>query len=240
MNKTLKKILLGTGTIVLVIVLLFAGYMIKAKTEIKKMNPAETKEIIHGLFSIKDTFVNLYLIKDSSQYIAVDAGNNAKNVSEELKKLDINPNQIIAVLLTHTDGDHVAALRLFKNAKVYLSLQEEGLINGTKSRFLIFGNKIDAKDYKTLEDGQNINIGKVSIKGILTPGHTPGSMCYLVNGRYLFTGDAFIPGVKVFTKFKKSNKLNAIRSINRLIEHFDVNTMIWPGHEKNCLLGVLK
>jgi len=221
MNRTLKRILLGTGTIVLVIVILFAGYMIKAKSEINKMSPVETKEIVHGLFSIKDTFVNLYLIKDSSQYIAVDAGNDATNVSGELKKLEINPDQIIAVLLTHTDGDHVAALKLFKNAKVYLSKQEEALINGKKSRFLFFGNKIDAKNYTTLYDGQNINIGKISIKGILTPGHTPGSICYLVNDKYLFTGDALslkAGKVNKFNEFFNMDTKTAINSIAKITQ----------------------
>ena len=221
MKRILKRILLGAGILLLILVLLFAGYMIKAKSEMNKMTPVETKEIVHNLFAIHDTFVNLYLIKDSSQYIAIDAGNNARNVSEELKKLEINPDQIVAVLLTHSDGDHVAALRLFKNAKVYLSLHEEGLINGTKSRFLIFGNKIDARDYKTLEDGQNINIGNLRIKGILTPGHTPGSMCYLVNDRYLFTGDALsLKAGKIykFNEFFNMDTKTAIYSMAKITQ----------------------
>ena len=40
-----------------------------------------------------------------------------------------------------------------------------------------------------LEDGEEVNIGEIVIKGITTPGHTPGSMSYLVNKEFLFTGD---------------------------------------------------
>jgi len=221
MKKPLKRILFGTGTIILVIVLLFVGYMIKAQSEVKKMTPTETKEIVQNLFSIQDSFVNLYLIKDSSQYIAIDAGNNATNISGELKKMNINPDQIIAVLLTHTDGDHVAALRLFKNAKVYLSSQEEGLINGKKSRFLFFGNKIDTKDYTTIDDQQILNIGNIKIKGFLNPGHTPGSMSYLVNDKYLFTGDALslhAGKIDKFNDFFNVDTKTAINSMARITQ----------------------
>ena len=209
MKRTLKGILAGLGTVVILIILLLGGYMIKAKSEIKTLSPVETMEIVSNLFSVKDPFVNLFLIKDSSQYIAIDAGNNLEAISGELKKLNIDPEKIIAVLLTHTDGDHVAAIKLFRNAKVYLSRPEEQLLNGKKSRFFIFGNKIDTKTYTLIDDQQVINIGNTKIKGILTPGHTAGSMCYLVNDKYLFTGDALS---------LKNGK------INRFNEFFNVDT----------------
>lgn len=190
MKRTLKWLFAALVTVVIVIGLYIGVYLIRAKLEMKKLDTVETKEVVNNIFSVKDTFVNLYLIKDSTQYIAIDAGNDLEAISGELKKLNIDPEKIIALFLTHTDGDHVAAIKLFKNAKVYLSRQEEQLLTGKKSRFLIFGTKIDTKVYSLIDDQQIINIDKTKIKGILTPGHTPGSMCYLVNDKYLFTGDA--------------------------------------------------
>jgi hydroxyacylglutathione hydrolase len=190
MKRILKRVLAGFGIVIILILIFFVGYFVKARSEIKLMTPTETKEIVSNIFSVKDSFVNMYLIKDSSQYIAIDAGNDLKAISVELKKLNIDPDKVIALLLTHTDGDHVAAIKLFRNAKVYLSRQEEQLLNGKKSRFFIFGNKIDAKAYTLIDDQQVFNIGNARVKGILTPGHTAGSMCYLVNDQYLFTGDA--------------------------------------------------
>ena len=189
MKKIVKRGLLGAGTIVVLIVLFVGWYMIKAKSELKKMTPVATAQITDNVFAVKDAFLNVFLIKDSDNYIAVDAGNDIDAISEELKKLNINPDNIIAILLTHTDGDHVASIKLFKNARVYLSKQEEQLLNGAKSRFLFFGNKIDANEYALIDDQQVFTIGNVKIKGYLTEGHTPGSMCYLVNDTYLFTGD---------------------------------------------------
>lgn len=221
MKKILKRVLIGFGIAVLLIVLLLGGFMIKARSEIKQMTPIESKNIVDNIFSIKDSFVNFYLIKDSSTYIAVDAGNNLDTVSEELKKLNIDPDKIIALLLTHTDGDHSAAIKLFKNARVYLSDKEEQLLNGKKSRFLFFGNKIDAKVYSLIEDQQVINIGNLKIKGILTPGHTYGSMCYLINDIYLFTGDALsLKNGKIdkFNEFSNTDTKTAIHSIANVVQ----------------------
>jgi len=221
MKRTLKKVFAGIGIVIILIVVFFVGYLIKAKSEMKLMVPTKTEEIVDNIFSIKDSFVNLYLIKDSAQYIAVDAGNNLEVVSSELKKLNIKPDKIVAVLLTHTDGDHVAAIKLFKNAKVYLSKQEEQLINGKKSRFLFFGNKINTKVYSLIEDQQLINIGNIKIKGILTQGHSPGSMCYLINDKYLFTGDAIsLKSGKIakFNEFFNMDTKTAIQSISKITQ----------------------
>jgi hydroxyacylglutathione hydrolase len=232
MKKILIKILLGIGIATIVIVLSFLGYMVKAKSEIKKMTPAETKEIVDNIFSIQDSFANLYLINDSGQYIAIDAGNNLNAVSGELKKLNIDPDKIIAVFLTHTDGDHVAALPLFKNARVYLSKPEEVLINGTRGRFLFFGNKIAATNYTLIDDQQTLNIGHTKIKGILTPGHTPGSMCYLVNDTCLFTGDALsLKNGKIdkFNAFFNMDSQTAFQSI-AIIAHLPGTKYIFTAH----------
>ena len=185
------------------------------------MTPIETEKIVDNIFSIHDSFVNLFLIKDCDHYIAIDAGNNLKTVSVELQKLNIAPDKITAVLLTHTHGDHVAAIKLFKKAKIYLSKQEEQMINGEKSVFLWFGNKIDTKVYSLIFDNQVFYIGNIKIKGILTPGHTPGSMSYLINDKYLFVGDALsIKSGKIanFNDYFNMDTKTAIKSIGKITQ----------------------
>jgi glyoxylase-like metal-dependent hydrolase (beta-lactamase superfamily II) len=108
---------------------------------------------------------------------------------------------------------------LFPNAQVYLSRQEEQMINGKTSRFLIFGNHISRDDYQLIYDGQILNFAGATIKGILTPGHTPGTMCYLVDGKYLFTGDVvrLIDGKAVeFHQFINMDTPTGIKSIEKL------------------------
>ena len=189
MKKKIKIVLIGIGTLIVLFVLIGVGVFYMFNSETKIMHPAETGNIVDSVYAIKDDFVNMYLIKDGNQYIAIDAGKDIEVVSAGLKKLNIDADKVIAVLLTHTDMDHVAALPLFKNAKVYFSKQEELMLTGKKQKIPFLSNSISRKDYTLLEDKQTFNIGNVKIFGILTEGHTSGSICYQVNEKYLFTGD---------------------------------------------------
>ena len=189
MKKKIKIVLIGIGTLIALCVLIVGSFLYKFNAEIKKMHPTETGNVVDNIYAIKDEFVNIYLIKDGNQYIAIDAGQDIEVVSAELKKLNIEADKVIAVLLTHTDMDHVAALPLFKNAKIYLSKQEELMLTGEKQKIPFVSNSISRKDYTLLEDKQTLNVGNEKAFGILTVGHTSGSLCYQVNGKYLFTGD---------------------------------------------------
>jgi glyoxylase-like metal-dependent hydrolase (beta-lactamase superfamily II) len=190
MKKRTKRILLILAIVFIIIPgLIFGGFYLKLRQEIKGIKISETVEIAAGVYSIKDGYANMFIFKDSSNYIAIDAGNDIDVVTAGLKTLNLDPDKVIAVLLTHSDGDHIAALKLFKNAKIYLATEEIHMMNGDNHKFLWFNNKLNA-DYTPLEDGQIISVNNTKIQGILTPGHSTGSMCYLLNDKYLFVGDA--------------------------------------------------
>ncbi|MEI8271497.1 MAG: MBL fold metallo-hydrolase [Paludibacter sp.] len=191
MNKTLKRILIGFAVVIGLFILTAVGFGLKMKSEVKNMHVIETKELVQHVFAVKNSFVNMFLLKDSDNYIAIDAGADEKVIKEELKKLKIDTAKVIAVFLTHGDGDHTAALSVFSNAKVYLSRDEEQMINGKTAKMMFMHNSISRKDYNLVDDGQKITIAKTLITCISTPGHTPGSMSYLLNDTYLFVGDAF-------------------------------------------------
>lgn len=232
MNKTVKGILIGIGAIAIILLVAMGTFTMKMKSEIKKMSVMETKEVVHNIYAVNDTFVNMFLVKDSDNYVAIDAGNNMEAIAAGLKKLSIDPDKVKAILLTHTDGDHVAAIKLFPHAALYLSREEEQMINGKTARKLIKHNSIDTKVYTMLEDGQTIKIRNLTLQGILTPGHTPGSMSYLINDKYLFVGDAF--GLKN-GKVDKPNEFftmdmpTAIKSFDK-IAHLPQVEYIFTAH----------
>ncbi len=145
-----------------------------------------TKRVIDGIYSINDDFVNMYIIEKNGKYIVVDAGNNIKSIERGIKKLKIDIKEIKAVFLTHVDSDHVAAINIFKNAKIFISKEEALLMKGIIYRK--YSKNIEC-NYEVLNDGEVINIEYFEIKCILTPGHTTGTMCYLIDDIYLFTGD---------------------------------------------------
>ncbi len=189
MKKIIKIVLIGVGSLIALLLLIGGVVFYKLKSETKKMYPVETGKIVDNIYAIKDEFVNMYVVEDSNQYLVIDAGKNIDVIAAEFKKLNIDPDKVVAVLLTHTDMDHVSGIPLFKNAKVYLSKQEVMMLTGEKQKIPGMSNSISRKDFILLEDKQNLKIGNENSFCILTEGHTSGSMCYQVNDKYLFTGD---------------------------------------------------
>lgn len=194
-NRMVIKIALSV-----VALLLIAGVsvFIKIKYEQSKMRPLDTGEIIPDIFAVKNSFVNFYLIKSGDQYIAVDAGANRATTEDELRTLGISSDDVVAVLITHAHGDHTGAVDMFGNAAVYVGK------NGTTSRIT---------EYEVLSDGDSIELLGTSIQCINTPGHTDGSVCYLIDGKYLFVGDTLSlqnNQVNLFNSFyNKSDKTQA-------------------------------
>ena len=174
--------------ITLVIIVLTSFGIFKYK--IDRMTPVPTCQIKDSVYAVKDgTYANMFLIKGNDGFLAIDCGENSTNVQKEINSLGIKTSEIKAVFLTHTDRDHIGALELFPQAKIYISKEEEKMIDGSTVRsFLFMKNKL-RYPYETIEDRETIEVLGIEIKGILTKGHTLGSMCFLLNNKHLFTGD---------------------------------------------------
>jgi hydroxyacylglutathione hydrolase len=187
----LEILLTVLGAIVAILIIAGIIYMILFRRAIGAMTPDESGEAAEGVYLIKgEAYLNMHIIKGIDGYIAIDAGTTSRNIERELARLGIAPGDIAAVFLTHTDYDHVGGIGLFENAKVYMSSAEEQMIDGKTARsFYVYRNRLKCA-YKTIEDGEEITAAGLKVKGILIPGHTPGSMAYVVNGRYLFVGDS--------------------------------------------------
>ena len=200
------------------------------------MRPAKTGQIQNtNIHSIRNGIVNVYLINTGNGYIMVDAGTNIKRFEASLAEIGVNVVDIKWILLTHSDGDHVAGLALIPDAEIYMSEDELVLINGTiarnRSRYNSMPDGIDIDKIILLSDAQELTLNGIKIETIKAPGHTPGSMLYLVEGRYLFTGDAFRIvnrrlGVHPFTMDKELSEA----TIERLRETVNNSSLVLTSH----------
>ena len=113
--------------------------------------------------------------------------------------LDIDPESIRHILITHQDTDHVGALErdselLFRDATVYIGEIENRYLTGETRRRVIHGlyklPMVQTDNRKVLlKDGEIFTIGDIKVECILVPGHTWGHMVYLIDDTYLFTSD---------------------------------------------------
>ena len=90
-----------------------------------------------------------------------------------------------------------------------------------------------------LDDRSVLEVGRLRVATIATPGHTPGSMCFAVEGTpLLFTGDTLFPGGPGNTSFENADFPTIIRSIeDRLFAPFGPDTLVLPGHGDGTTIG---
>lgn len=191
MKKALKRALI----IIVSVFVVFIGVGLIYYLPMLMMPRPESGQISNtNIYALKD-MTGVFLIKTNDGYILIDAGLNIKNIDSSLREANINTNEVKWIFLTHSDGDHVAALALFPNANIYMSKDELQLINGTiKRSFLGYTNLpegIKIERIVPLLNDQELSLNGTTVKCISAPGHTIGSMVYLVDDQYLFTGDAF-------------------------------------------------
>lgn len=163
--------------------------------------PMKTIKFNDNIYVIKTNMVNMFVIKDGDDVICIDTGFVKRTVRSSLRKFGIDLSSVSNVFLTHSDYDHATCIDLFSDAQIHLSVDEEQMINGSTPRAMgiRYNSKIE-RPYHLLHDGDIVMVGKIKVQGIATPGHTPGSMSYLINDEYLFVGDALsLINGRVFT-----------------------------------------
>lgn len=216
MKKPLKIAIWGIGFMVGIIIIIAAVFIINFLLATKSMTPAETHAINDSVWCVKDKFVNAFIFRGNDGYLLIDAGLGEKKFKEEMDKLSINPDQITTLLLTHTDGDHIGATGLFKNAVIYMHKDEEQMINGTTGKTKFWKTLWKYGPYKLLESNETLTIDGLQIKIIHTPGHTPGSCCFAIGENYLVTGDNLVINDGKYEHFVEKFNMNTIEQIESL------------------------
>ena len=161
--------------------------------------PLNTGRIDEHVSCVREWIANIFFYTKDGITIMIDAGYNYERLKEKMSWLDIDPSSIHHILITHQDTDHVGALetdsdQLFQGATVYLSEIENQYLTGKKRRKVIHGfYKLPMvkmnNERRLLQDHQILDIEGIRVECILVPGHTWGHMVYLIDNRYLFTGD---------------------------------------------------
>lgn len=180
MKKIHKRIILIAG----IVIVAAAGVALSLFYPMLSMTPAETGTVEgSNIFAVRNARNAVYFIPASGGTILVDTGSDKNGLEKSMQDNEIDPASVKWILLTHTDYDHVAALPLFPEAQIYMSEAE--------SRDAAGKDDFSRNAITPLTDGQEVSLGGMTVKGISAPGHRAGHMAFLLDGKYLFTGDAF-------------------------------------------------
>ena len=208
--------------------------------------PLNTGWIDENVACVREWVANIFFYRKGETTIMIDAGYNYDRLAEKMGWLEIDAKSIRHILITHQDTDHVGAveadgLGLFKKAKLYIGEIENRYLTGEVRRRVMHRlyklPQVTINNKKQLlKDGETFKIGNIKIHAFLVPGHTWGHMVYMIDDKYLFTGDTIWfgadGGYSFISALAESNKL-AVRSLGILeqkLKKMCVKPLFITGH----------
>lgn len=166
---------------------------------------------------------NVYVVRcvATGEATLIDAANEHDRLLRVATRLGVT-----SVLETHGHWDHIGAVEQVRAAGIDVWVRGED------------AGMLPSYDH-LLDDDTVHHVGKLGLRTIHTPGHTPGSISFALEGTpLLFTGDTLFPGGPGNTTFEGGDFSTIIESIEqRFYRVFDDNTIFWPGHGNESTIG---
>ena len=190
--------------------------------------PSDTLHLADSGFEIHKVVVgpvdnNVFVLRctETGDALLIDAANEHEMLLELARSLGVR-----RIVETHGHWDHIGAVT---------ELRDAGYSVGVTSQD---ADMLPSYD-EVLDDDDVIEVGRLRLRTIHTPGHTPGSMCFALEGRpILFSGDTLFPGGPGATQFEGGDFPTIIRSIeDRLFAPYAGDTLVLPGHGDDTTIG---
>jgi glyoxylase-like metal-dependent hydrolase (beta-lactamase superfamily II) len=165
---------------------------------------------------------NVFILRctETGDAVLLDAANEHERLLELCQALGVR-----RVLETHGHWDHIQAVPQLRDAGYSVS------VTAADAAMLPSYDEV-------LEDESVIAVGNLRLHTIATPGHTPGSMCFLIEGHpVLFSGDTLFPGGPGNTTFEGGDFPTIIESLDRRLLTLPAETFVLPGHGKPTTIG---
>ena len=176
---------------------------------------------------------NCYLVSDGFICVVIDPGGSAEKIKAKIREMGWHG---VAVLLTHGHFDHILALNEFSKEgyKVYVHEEDEIMLKDNDKNLVAMMGLPPIPVVKAdglLKDGQDISFGELTFRVIHTPGHTPGSCCFDLDKKYLFSGDTLFYHSHGRTDFLGGNGKDMVASLQKLFL-LEGDRTVFPGHNE--------
>lgn len=180
-----------------------------------------------------ELFVNCYIVfkEGKNEAIAIDPGGSEDKI---FYKLQQNNLTITHILLTHGHFDHIGAVRAIKEkygAKICIHKSDAAMLADPAKNLSVFIDNpvIEPSADILLQDKQMLNAGGMDVKVLHTPGHSEGSVCYMIEDA-LFTGDTLFYMSVGRTDFPGCSMEKMMHSLTHVLGVLKENYTVYPGH----------
>ena len=165
---------------------------------------------------------NVYVLRctETGDAVLIDAANEHERLLELCSTLGVR-----SVIETHGHWDHIQAVPELRDAgyQVHVTAEDADMLP-TYDQLLV--------------DDSVYEVGRLRLRTILTPGHTPGSICFMIEGApVLFSGDTLFPGGPGNTKFPGGDFPTIIDSVENKLFVLPPDTRVLPGHGDPTTIG---
>lgn len=163
---------------------------------------------------------NAYILicQVTHECVLIDAPGETEKIVAGLEGM--NP---ISILITHSHFDHTGALRELKDR-----------LDITVGAHPDDAGRLPLEPDVYLNDRETVSFGEINLEVLHTPGHTPGSLCFIYD-RYLFSGDTLFPAGPGRTATPAALE-KIIKSLRKKIFVLPENTLVYPGHGASTIL----
>ena len=167
-----------------------------------------------------DNNVHVLRCKATGEAVLLDAANEHDRLLELCVSLGVR-----SVLETHGHWDHIQAVPAVRDAGLRVA------VTAADADMLPSYDDI-------LDDDSVVAVGRLRLRTVATPGHTPGSMCFRLEGKpVLFSGDTLFPGGPGNTSYEGGDFPTIIRSVEGLFSALPAETLVLPGHGADTTIG---
>jgi hydroxyacylglutathione hydrolase len=179
------------------------------------------RDLMIKRFSSSPKGTNVYLLINGQEAAVIDVAHSNNDIKDTLDELGA---RLKYILITHGHLSHVHFLSQVKKelgGMVCLHKADADLLKQAD---------IHLEPDLLLKDNVSLKLGKMTIKVLHTPGHTPGSLCFHIReAKALFTGDTLFKGE--FGKIRGPHSMGLmLRSLKRLNSVIPPKTTVYPGH----------
>ena len=188
-------------------------------------------------------FVYLIGDRETGEALVVDPAYDVAGILSVLAEDDM---QLTGALATHYHPDHIGGDMMGHSIEGLDKLLEKRpvkiYIHKAEAPFVAHTTGLESSDYVAVDGETTLDVGKIPVRFLHTPGHTPGSQCFLVDGNVV-SGDTLFIGACGRVDLPGSNPEDMYHSLNHTLKSLPDDTLVYPGHmygEPSDTLGAQK